>query len=49
MSSPTQSSELPLSEFNRALRAIVKVPKSAVLKAERAEKRKPQASQRKAK
>jgi hypothetical protein len=39
----------PLSEFDRALRAIVKVPKSDMLKMERKEKRKPQASKRKGK
>ena len=49
---PTHSSSqtpAPLSEFDRALRAVVQVPKADVLKAERREKRKPQASERKRK
>jgi hypothetical protein len=49
MNSKPQPNPAPLSEFDRALRAIAKVPKSDLLKMERREKRKPVASKRKRK
>lgn len=48
---PSNPSEFPapLSEFDRALRAIVTLPKTAVVNAETKSKRKPVASKRKEK
>lgn len=46
---PDSRTPTPLSEFDRALRAIVTLPKTAVVKAEKKTKRKPVASKGKGK
>ena len=46
MKQSAKGANAPLSDFDRALRAVVAVPKSEGLKMERKEKRKPRTSKR---